>query len=72
MLKINDFRGDLIDIAAKTEALLVLQGRVDRLHTRVSGGHGLVCSAVLLFSKLNITFFGHFDPESIFLHNEHK
>ena len=27
---------------------------------------------VLLFSKLNKTFFGYFDPENSFLDNENK
>ena len=27
---------------------------------------------VLLFSKLNKMFFGYFDPENIFLHNENN
>ena len=31
-----------------------------------------VCHAVVLFSKLNKTFVGYFDPENIFLDNENK
>ena len=77
------FRGELTDVLAQKEALVLkypstkycyavpvtvhLVRRIVRLPRLYS-----VPAAVLPFSKLNKIFFGYFDPEHNFLYNENK
>ena len=56
--KTINFRGDLTDVVATTEALRV-------------GPQNSDFAAVFLFSKLYKMFSGYFDPENVLLDNEH-